>query len=558
LFCCILALDGCVSPKSRCLTKAEEGDAEAQGALGSMYLTGNGSEINYDKAYHWLRLGAANGDSLAAYFLGIMCEYGMGKVAPDHVRAERHYTSVYKNIHANAEKGKLEYMNILAEMYYYGRGLEKNKATAMKMFRYCAKRRWYPAVENLGVIYYSDNELRDLGKAKTLLISAAARDYPRAQFFLSEYYFDHNNREEAMELLKASEMGGFPPAKYKLAQEYMKTGIPGADRLFRSAAEDGYAPAMLMVAAGIAHIDQKIVWIKRAAEHNSVPAMLKYAKLLRDQVTPDYAKEMILYMLAMKIKKDSSEIKDLVIELDNRTGLYFPVKYTWEKIHGGENILLANSEIERILNGFKVGIVDASRKLYEERLAYNPLPFFMNNDWFLINEHSLPMIWAAQLFKTVEKYEKENPGFWIGYGISSALAGQGTAQAFAAFKLSELIKSRDKMPGTNSLKNIAILMKANALMLMDRDKEAYAILFNHGKLINEEIPFLVNFINHWCKPLLKDKPKFGIATGIDIKRLGRFSLPQKQTFINLEYGRVIPVKAQVKEPQIDLSGFKKK
>jgi hypothetical protein len=182
----------------------------------------------------------------------------------------------------------------------------------------------------------------------------------------------------------------------------------------------------------------------------------------------------------------------------------------------------------------------------------------MNNDWYLIYENSLPMMWAAQLFGAVEKYEGDNPGLWIAYGISAALAGQGTAQAFAAFKLSELIKSRDKMPDNASLKNIAILMKANALMLTNHDTEAYATLFNNGKLIREELPFLINFINHWCRPLLKDKRKFSIATGIDIKKLGKFCLPQKQKFISLEYGRVIPLKPQIKEPQIDLSGFRKK
>lgn len=557
LLCGFLVLAGCVSQKSRCLAKAEEGDAEAQGVLGSMFLTGNGSVIDYGKACYWLRLGAANGDSLAAYYLGVMCEYGMGEVMPDHARAERHYTSVYKNIHASAEKGKLEYLNILAEMYYYGRGIDQNKADAVKMFKYCAKRRWQPAIENLGVIFYSDKEFSDCDKARTLLIEAAAHDYPRAQFFLSQYYFERNRPEEAMRLLKASEAGGFPPAKYRLAQEYVKSGTPGADRLFKAAAEDGYAPAMLVVASGITHIDRKIVWIKKAAERSSVPAMLEYAKLLRDQVTPDYAKEMILYLLALKIKKDSPDIQELILELDNRTGLYFPVKYTWEKIHGGENILLANSEIERILNGFKVGIVEASQKLYEERLAYNPLPFFMNNDWYLIYEHSLPMIWAGQLFKAVEKNEKDNPGFWIAYGISAGLAGQGTAQAFAAFKLQELLNSRGKMPDNNSLKNIAILLKANSLILLDCDKEAYAVLFNNGTLIQEELPFLINFINRWCEPLLKDKRKFSIATGIDIKKLGKFCLPQKQQFISLEYGGIIPVQQQVKEPQIDLSGFKK-
>ena len=285
--------------------------------------------------------------------------------------------------------------------------------------------------------------------------------------------------------------------------------------------------------------------------------MLQYAKFISERVNPDPAKEMILYILALKLKKNDPQIEKLILDLDNKTGLFFPVKYTWENIEGGENILLANSEIDRVLKGFKAGIIAGSKKLFKERLAYNPLPFLMNQDWYLLHENNMPPIWSARLFKAVELHGGHNPGFWISYGISAGLAGQGIAQAFAAFKINELLKKRKKNINNNSLMNIAALMKANALILMNYDAEAYTSLFNNGNLMRNDLPFLINFINFWCRPLLKDKRKFCIATGIDPKKLSQFSLPVKKDFLNLEYGHVISIKAKVDEPQVDFDYFKK-
>jgi len=557
ILCGVLFLNGCISPRRKCMAAAEDGDAKSQGLLGSTYLTGNGSAINYSNAYYWLRLGAANGDSLAAYYLGVIYQNGFGKVIPDQIRAARHYKGVYKDIHTKAKQGDLAYLNILAEMYYYGRGLEQNKTEAIKMFEYCVKRRWQPAIENLGVILFTNDKFKDVKRAKSLLFEAAAYNYPRAQFYLAEYYSRYGDNNTAIAQLKKSSAGGFPPAMFKLAEEYSKINSPQADILFKVAANEGYAPAMLIVADGICGTEQKLKWIKNAVEHSSVPAMLQYAKLISERVNPDPAKEMILYLLALKIRKDNPQIKKSILDLDKQTGLFFPVKYTWENISGGENILLANSEIERVLKGFKAGIVAGSKKLFKERLAYNPLPFFMNNDWYLLHENSLPPIWSAQLFKAVERHGGHNPGFWISYGISAGLAGQGIAQAFAAFKLNELLKKRGKKLENNSLMNITALMKANALILLNYDTEAYTSLFQNGNLMRDDLPFLINFINFWCRPLLKDKHKFCIATGIDPKKLSEFSLPEKKDFFNLEYGHVISTKAKVNEPQINFGYLKK-
>jgi TPR repeat protein len=552
-----IIFSGCVSPQSQCLKKAEEGDAEAQGILGSIYLTGNNGQIDYPRAYYWLRHGAAGDDSVAGYYLGVIYQYGLGDVSPDQIRAVRHFKADYRDIHSKAKKGDIRYINILAEIYYYGRGLKADKDKAVKMFKYCARRRWPQAVENLGVIMLNDSQFRNLSKAKALLTEAATHKRPRAQFYLSEYYRRNGEEERSLEELKKASAGGYPPAMFKLAVNYRTNGTPGASSLFKAAADAGFAPAMMAMADSLTEKNQKLKWIKKAAEHSSVPAMLEYARLLSDDVTPDPAKEMIIYLLAAKIQPENKQIRKMISNLDKHTALYFPVKYCWEKISGGENILLSESEIQRVMSGFKAGIVDASKKLYQKRLKYNPLPFFMNNDWFLIHENSLPPVWAALLFKAIERHMKDNPGFWIGYGISAGQAGQGTAQAYAAFKLKELAGKYTNDADNATLHNLAALLKANALMLMNLDKEAYDCLFNNGKLKRVDMPFLINFINVWCQPLLKDKRKFSTATGIPGRKLGQFSLPEKKKFINLEYGQIIPETPKIKEPEVDYKRLKK-
>jgi TPR repeat protein len=557
ILCFIFALNGCISNKEKFLAKAEDGDPQAQGIIGSASIIGDNTEINYRRAYYWLRLGAASSDSISGYYLGTIYENGLGRVVPDQVRAARHYKGVYKDIHERSKKGELAYINLLAEMYYYGRGLEQNEKKALKMFNYCAKRRWQPAVENLGIILFKNGKSKDLKQAKSLLIEAAMYNFPRAQFYLAKYYYEHGNDDDAMEQLRKSAGSGFPPAMFWLAEEYKKINNPQADMLFKAAADEGYAPAMLVVADGIMETEKKLQWIKRAVEHSSLPAILQYAKLVNEQVNPDPAKEMILYILALKIKRNDPKIERLLINLDNRIGLFFPIKYSWESIQGGENILLANSEVNRVMEGFRAGKIKGSKELYEKRLAYNPLPFFMNNDWYLFYENGLPPMWSALLFKAVERHEVNNPGFWISYGVSAGLAGQGTAQAFAAYKLNELIKKRNRKNRDNSLVNIAALLKANALILLNHDAEAYESLLDNGKLMRDDLYFLLNFINFWCRPLLKDKVKFSTATGIDAKKLGQFVLPQKKEFLNLEYGRVIPVMPKVAEPQVDYKSLNK-
>ncbi len=65
---------------------AEQGDADAQFVLGTMYLRGRGVPQDYNEAVRWYRLAAAQGFTMAQYNLGVSYAKGRG-VLEDYVQA---------------------------------------------------------------------------------------------------------------------------------------------------------------------------------------------------------------------------------------------------------------------------------------------------------------------------------------------------------------------------------------------------------------------------------------------------------------------------------------
>ena len=57
---------------------ADQGNADAQKAMGNMYNAGKGLLQDYAKAASWYRLASEQGNAQAQYNLGIMYENGLG------------------------------------------------------------------------------------------------------------------------------------------------------------------------------------------------------------------------------------------------------------------------------------------------------------------------------------------------------------------------------------------------------------------------------------------------------------------------------------------------
>ena len=84
---------------------AEQGNADAQFALGVMYGNGDGVPQDYAVAMKWYRLAAKQGIARAQYNLGIM--YGNGKGVPqDYVQAHMWFNLAASKGNENGRKNR--------------------------------------------------------------------------------------------------------------------------------------------------------------------------------------------------------------------------------------------------------------------------------------------------------------------------------------------------------------------------------------------------------------------------------------------------------------------
>jgi hypothetical protein len=97
---------------------ADQGDAMAQGILGSMYEIGKGVPENDAEALRWYRLAADQGLVFAQTGMGGMYRYGRG-VPQNYAEALRWYRLA-------ADQGEVTAQNALGSMYVEGIGVPQN------------------------------------------------------------------------------------------------------------------------------------------------------------------------------------------------------------------------------------------------------------------------------------------------------------------------------------------------------------------------------------------------------------------------------------------------
>lgn len=546
----LLLATGCTSVKEQYLEGARRGNPEYQAAAGAMYINGGPAEINYEEAYNWARAGSAKGSFIGMYYLAEIYANGYGNITPDHLKAARYYDNAAVEIKKNAAEGHIGATYVLGRMYRYGQGMPQDSAAAIKCFRLSSSALYAPALNQLGEMTLASNP----EEAKRLFFSSAEKNCPEAQYNLAGFYFQEKNQSGGMKWLKKAAENQYPPAQYRLA-EILETGddavknIETAKDLNLKAARSGYAPAQYKMAMLADKNDEAgLSWMKKSAERSYIPAMNRLAAIYLEGVDDGSAKAMILYELARKTG-DSAALEKIT-ELDNKTGLYLFVKFSWNDISNGENFILANSPIFRIIDGYKAGITAGSKTAFQDELAKSASAFYLDNAWYQIYNSHLPFAWAGDIFRSVLETEKIKPGFWFCYGSCIGLAGHGEGIMYAVQMMAETVASVTNPADKVLLADLATLMKANALILMNNDTEAYNFLFTSGKLKNCKSSFVINYVNYWAPALLKDKNKFAVATGIDQAALKEFKMLEKQLFYDAQLEKETSGEILVVEPTV--------
>jgi uncharacterized protein len=147
---------------------ADQGNAEAQDMLGTMYVVGEGVPKNYSEAVKWYRRAADQGNADAQSHLGLMYHNGLG-VPQDYVEA-------MKWCRLAADQGNAEAQDMLGTMYDHSGGVAKNYSEAVKWYRRAADQGNADAQSHLGLMYAAGEGVpRDYVRAHKWLNLSAAR-----------------------------------------------------------------------------------------------------------------------------------------------------------------------------------------------------------------------------------------------------------------------------------------------------------------------------------------------------------------------------------------------
>ena len=199
-------------PHQQMLKSADEGDLDAQLALGYLFLYGNETiEPDYAKAFHYYKLAAEQNNNIA--------------------------------------------INNLGSLYYSGIGTSADVGKAMDLFEKAYKLGNMEAAVNLAFLYMTDNpRAKDSYKAILLFEDAANLNNPTAQFMLGYAYLHGFIKEKdytkAFDLMQKSAIAKYDEAQYQTGLMYMDgKGTPQnygkAVAFLDAAVAQGHVPSMM-------------------------------------------------------------------------------------------------------------------------------------------------------------------------------------------------------------------------------------------------------------------------------------------------------------------------
>lgn len=549
-------LPGCVSEFNRLQKQADLGDQNSQAELGMAYIIGGITPINYEMATVWLKLSAQLSHPAAIYFNGYLLDKGLGGQAPNPELARTLYERAFAILSRSNISGQPSRMYVLGLQYYYGQGTEKDTARALRLFLACHKEKYTPAAIELGKMYYhGDGVERDLLQARSYFFHAAEKNFPEAQYYLARIYSGEKNDYAADKELNYAVELNYPPAQYEMAERLEKSlgrVDEKARRLYFLAADNGYARAQFRVSQ-FPEFEPNLSanYLLRAVERSWPPAMLELAQRFNRGKDQEPVKSLILYELAGKL--NTPGIQSPIELIDARTGMYLPVRFTWYDRSSGADFIITETSIRRTITGYLAGIREGSRTTFEDELQRSYKGFYMGLDWYLMHEFRIPPSWISMIFKAAHKYEQDQPGFWLNYGVCAIQAGQGETVMYAAAKMRETVTKIGHAADARLFIELANLMKTTGLVMIGQEDEAYNFLYVEGRLQNAANPYLINFLNKWLRPVLKNPNKFAVATGIQENVLGSYMAYPRLPFYDFELGQEITDRIiMVEQPPVNV------
>ncbi|MBC8391551.1 MAG: SEL1-like repeat protein [Deltaproteobacteria bacterium] len=227
------------------LTKAEQGDVQAQCDLGYIYYSGQGVIQDYEEAIKWSTKAAEQGFAVAQCNLGIYYTNGQG-VPQNYKEAVKWFTKA-------AEQGDVQAQCNLGIYYSNGKGVPQDYKEAVKWNTKAAEQGYAQAQYNLGVMYYNGQGVpQDYKETVKWFTKAAEQGDVYAQYNMGVMYTKGEgivmSDKEAVKWYRKAAEQGHTEAQYSLgAMYYNSRGVIEDDKeaakWFLKAAEQAHAKA---------------------------------------------------------------------------------------------------------------------------------------------------------------------------------------------------------------------------------------------------------------------------------------------------------------------------
>lgn len=299
---------------SKLKQSADQGDMQAQFALGVCFLYGDGVEKNYDMALKYFQLASNQGHISALYALATCYKDGHGVIKDERKAfeylkkaADKGYEPAineiakYKEItplQEAADKGDAQSQLRLAERYMTGNGVVKDLDKAIEYYKKAADQNNITAEYALACYY---NEKRNFLIASKYYKKAADKGDAKSQYMLGTYYEYGlalpQNDDKALEYYKKAANQGDISAMFAAGDMYMvrKRDYKKAIEYLKEPAKLGYknrvsdARALLLSAELYLKVEERQKALTELADNGDVNAQCKLgiALLKKSEVYSD-------------------------------------------------------------------------------------------------------------------------------------------------------------------------------------------------------------------------------------------------------------------------------
>ncbi|MBR0315581.1 MAG: SEL1-like repeat protein [Synergistaceae bacterium] len=208
---------------------AEQNNSAGMYNIATMYLHGQGVEQNYKKAIEWYVKATEIGNQGAINNLGTMYLNGIG--------VEKNYKKALEYFSEAVEENNPTAFNQLGMMYLKGWGVKKDYKKAFEYFEKAYSLGFLASANQLGIMYeYGYGVEKDFNKAKELYkIAVKTYGSPASKYNLARIYKIESNYQEAMKFfIEAAKMGDIQ-SSIEVAEMYYNG--EGVEKNFKSAFE---------------------------------------------------------------------------------------------------------------------------------------------------------------------------------------------------------------------------------------------------------------------------------------------------------------------------------